>query len=158
MGSPERMSRVRQLSADDLMEGLAFSGEPVTLSREHFSGFAALTGDKHPIHYDAAYAAKTRFKRPVAHGLLLTSLTALGATSFSMSLEDAMVALVEQQMRFLHPAFVGDVVTPRFEVISNKPLADGRRAIVEIAVELSNHDGARILEGRHVYLLHRVAT
>jgi 3-hydroxybutyryl-CoA dehydratase len=158
MGSPERMSRVRQLSADDLMEGLAFSGEPVTLSQEHFSGFAALTGDKHPIHYDTAYAATTRFKRPVAHGLLLTSLTALGATSFSTSVEDAMVALVEQQMRFLHPAFVGDVVTPRFEVISNKPLADGHRAIVEIAVELSNQDGARILEGRHVYLLLRAAT
>jgi acyl dehydratase len=152
------MSRVPQLSADDLTVGLAFSGEPVTLSPEHFSGFAALTGDKHPIHYDAAYAATTQFKRPVAHGLLLTSLTALGATSFSMSMEDAMVALVEQQMRFLHPAFVGDVVIPRFEVISNKPLADGRRAIVEIAVELSNHDGARILEGRHVYLLLRAAT
>ena len=158
MGSPERMPQVPQLSADDLTVGLTFSGELVTLSPEHFSGFAALTGDKHPIHYDAAFAATTQFKRPVAHGLLLTSLTALGATPFSTALENAMVALVEQQMRFLHPAFVGDVVTPHFEVISNKQLADGRRAIVELAVRLSNQDGAHILEGRHVYLLRRTWT
>ena len=158
MGSPKRMSQVPQLSADDLTVGLTFSGELVTLSPEHFSGFADLTGDKHPIHYDAAFAATTQFKRPVAHGLLLTSLTALGATTFSTSLEIAMVALVEQQMRFLHPAFVGDVVTPHFEVISNKQLADGRRAIVELAVRLSNQDGAQILEGRHVYLLRRTWT
>jgi len=157
MVSPEHMSQVTQLFANDLTAGLTFSGKPVALSPEHFSGFAALTGDKHPIHYDAAFAATTQFKRPVAHGLLLTSLTALGATSFSTALENAMVALVEQQMRFLHPAFVGDVVTPDFEVISNKPLADGR-AIVELGVRLSNQDGAHILEGRHVYLLRRTPT
>lgn len=158
MASREHMSQVTQLFADDLTVGLTFSGGPVTLSPEHFSGFAALTGDRHPIHYDSAFAATTQFKRPVAHGLLLTSLTALGATAFSTSLENAMVALVEQQMRFLHPAFVGDVVTPHFEVISNKPLADGRRAIVELGVRLSNLDGAHILEGRHVYLLRRTPT
>ena len=61
-------------------------------------------------------------------------------------------------MRFLHPAFVGDVVTPHFEVISNKPLADGRRAVVELAVRLSNHERVHILEGRHVYLLRRNLT
>ena len=109
MGYPEQtMERAGQLFADDLAVGFAFRGEPTVLTAEHFSQFSALTGDKHPIHYDAAYAAKTRFGRPLAHGLLLTAMTALGATTLSASLEDAMIALVEQQMRFLRPAFVGD--------------------------------------------------
>ena len=149
------MQRATQLYADDLTVGLAFRGEPTVLSAEHFSQFAALTGDKHPIHYDPVFAAKTTFGRPIAHGLLLTAMTALGATSFSEAIEDAMVALVEQQMRFLRPAFVGDVVTPEFEVVSNRPSAAGRNAVVELAVGLSNRAGERILEGRHVYLLRR---
>jgi acyl dehydratase len=148
------MQRLEQLFSEDLAVGFAFRGEAATLSAEHFSGFAALTGDKHPIHYDAAYASNTTFRRPVAHGLLLTALTALGATSLSAAVEDAMVALVEQQMRFLRPAFIGDVVTPMFEVISNQP-ARGHRAIVEFAVTLQNQNGERVLEGRHIYLLRR---
>ena len=155
MASPEQsMHQVAQLFGDDLAVGFAFSGEATTLSSEHFSGFSTLTGDKHPIHYDAAFAAKTRFGRPVAHGLLLTALTALGATSLSAAIEEAMVALLEQQMHFLRPAFVGDVITPRFEVISNKS-ASGHRAVIELAVTLLNQDGERIIEGRHVYLLRR---
>jgi 3-hydroxybutyryl-CoA dehydratase len=149
------MQRATQLYADDLAVGFAFRGEAKLLSLEHFSQFAALTGDKHPIHYDPAFAAKTTFGRPVAHGLLLTAMTAFGATPFSEAIEDAMVALVEQQMRFLRPAFVGDVVTPEFKVASNKPSAGGRVAVVELSVVLSNQAGEHILEGRHVYLLRR---
>jgi len=149
------MPRTKQLFADDLAVGFVFRGEATALTSEHFSQFAALTGDKHPIHYDAAFAAKTKFGRPVAHGLLLTAMTALGATSFSEALEDAMVALVEQQMRFLHPAFEGDVLTPKFAVVSNKPSTGGRTAIVEFSVGLSNQAGKQILKGRHVYLLRR---
>ena len=119
------MPRAKQLFADDLAVGFFFRGEATALSLDHFSQFAALTGDKHPIHYDPAFAATTKFGRPVAHGLLLTAITALGATAFSASLEDSMVALVEQHMRFLHPAFVGDLLTPEFSVASNKPSAGG---------------------------------
>ena len=82
-------------------------------------------------------------------------MTALGATSFSEAREDAMVALVDQQMRFLHPAFEGDVLTPEFAVVSNKPSTGGRTAIVEFSVGLSNQAGKQILKGRHVYLLRR---
>jgi acyl dehydratase len=149
------MERPKQLFADDLIVGLSFRGETNTLSLDHFSGFAQLTGDKHPIHYDSAFAATTKFGRPLAHGLLLTAFTALGATAFSESLEDGMIALVEQQMKFLHPAFVGDVLTPEFTVTSNKPSSNGRTAVVELTIVLVNQAGEQILKGRHTYLLRR---
>jgi 3-hydroxybutyryl-CoA dehydratase len=147
------MDRPSQLFADDLVAGLRFHGEAKTLTTEMFLQFAALTGDAHPIHYSEAYAAKTRFGGPLAHGLLLTSLTALGATSFSRSVEDSMVAMLEQRMQFPRPAFIGDVVTPEFEVVSVAPTASGRTARVEMAVWLTNQDGERVIEGRHAYLL-----
>jgi acyl dehydratase len=40
-------------------------------SQEQFDRFAALSGDDNPIHVDAAFARRTRFGRPVAHGMLL---------------------------------------------------------------------------------------
>jgi acyl dehydratase len=149
------MDRPAQLFADDLVAGFRFRGEAKKLTAEHFTQFAAITGDKHPIHYDPDYAARTRFGRPPAHGLLLTSFTALGATSFSESLEDAMIALVEQTMKFLHPAFAGDVIVPDFEIVSNRTTASGRAGRVEIRVMLLNQDGECVLEGRHVYLIRR---
>ena len=142
-----------QLFADDLAPGFRFAGEAKTLSAEMFAAFAALTGDKHPIHYDASYAAKTKFGRPIAHGLLLAALTALGATGLSEQLEDSMIAMLDEHMEFLRPVFVGDVVLPEFEVVAVESKGDGRSARVEIAVGLSNQAGERVIAGRHAYLL-----
>ena len=50
-----------QLFADDLSVGQTFAGEPRAVGDEQFTLFARLTGDAHPIHYDDAFAAKTRF-------------------------------------------------------------------------------------------------
>jgi len=44
-------------------------GRPATpIAEEQFSLLARLAGDGHPIHYDEAFAAKTRFGKRVAHG------------------------------------------------------------------------------------------
>ena len=144
-----------QLFADDLAPGLRFEGDAKTLSREIFVAFATLTGDRHPIHYDESFAAQTRFGRPIAHGLLLAALTALGATQMSDRLQDCMIAMLEERMEFLRPAFVGDVVVPRFEVVAVAPSGSGRAARVEIAVSLSNQAGERLIAGHHAYLLRR---
>jgi 3-hydroxybutyryl-CoA dehydratase len=147
------MSDSRQLYADDLHEGFSFTGDEKPLTAEMFNGFAALTGDSHPIHYDEAYASSTRFGRPVAHGLLLVALTALGATELSSRLEAAMVALVSQRSEFLKPAFVGDRLRASYKVVSNVAGKSGVTARVELIVRVANSQGDTVLEGRHVYLL-----
>jgi 3-hydroxybutyryl-CoA dehydratase len=143
----------KQLFADDLSVGQTFAGESRAVGDEQFTLFARLTGDAHPIHYDDAFAAKTRFGKRLAHGLLLMSMTALGATALSRQLEDAMIAFAEQRCRFLRPVFVGDVVTSHFEVVSivRKPGRD--LALVRFNVRLLNGPGGAVLEGEHVYLL-----
>jgi acyl dehydratase len=147
------MSEDRQLYADDLYEGFSFAGSEKTLTVDLFNGFAALTGDRHPIHYDEAYASRTRFGRPVAHGLLLMAMTAVGATELSSRLEAAMVALLSQRSEFLKPAFVGDRLRASYEVLSNVAGKSGVTARVELIVRVANSQGDTVLEGRHVYLL-----
>lgn len=145
---------VEQLFADDLSVGQVFEGHAREIGDPQFTAFALLTGDDHPIHYDDAFAAKTRFGRRLAHGLLLVSMTALGATAMSRRLEDALVAFVDQQFRFLKPVFVGDVLTSRFEVASVAPKQAGVKALVTFKVTLVNAQSETVVEGHHTYLLH----
>jgi 3-hydroxybutyryl-CoA dehydratase len=142
-----------QLFADDLVVGQSFGGTARKVGDDEFQAFARMTGDDHPIHYDEAFAAKTRFGRRLAHGLLVMSMSALGATPMSRRIEEAMVAFVEQGARFVKPVFVDDVLTSHFtvEAIDRKPGRD--TAIVRFGVRLTNQDGETVLEGFHRYLL-----
>jgi acyl dehydratase len=40
------------------------------VTQEDIEAFARVSGDTNPLHTDPAYAAKTRFKEPIAHGML----------------------------------------------------------------------------------------
>src|SRR4051812_18869641 len=101
-------------SIDTIAEGEVFEGPSKTLTDAHFLAFSGVTGDVHPIHYDVEYAKATRFGKPVAHGLMLVSLTALGASNARERIDG--FVLVEQGSRFLAPACAGDTVTPRLTV------------------------------------------
>ena len=142
-----------QIFADDLTIGQIFVGEARRIGDDQFRAFADMTGDDHPIHYDDAYAAKTRFGKRLAHGLLVMSMTALGATPMSRQIEDAMVAFVEEGARFLKPVFVNDTLTSRFEVEAIDPKPARGVALVRFKVSLSNDRNEVVLEGHHCYLL-----
>lgn len=84
-----------------------------SFSQTDFDCFARLSGDNNPIHADADFSAKSRFGRPVAHGLLLCSvLRGLVETLFPGC------HLVDQSVMFPAPTFAGESI--RFTVaVSN---------------------------------------
>jgi acyl dehydratase len=43
-------------------------------SQAEFELFARVSGDDNPIHVDRTFSARTRFERPVAHGMFLYTL------------------------------------------------------------------------------------
>jgi acyl dehydratase len=143
----------RQLYADDFPPDYSFSGRWHTLDKAAFDHFASLTGDNHPIHYDDAYASRTRFGRPVAHGLLVMSLTAVGATDLSEQLHESMVAFAAVEAEFLTPVFVGDKIRPEFKVIAVHRRPGKTTARVEFQVEMRTQAGAVCLRGKHSYVL-----
>jgi 3-hydroxybutyryl-CoA dehydratase len=91
---------------DQMTVGSAAS-HTATIDAEMIAAYAAMTGDHNPIHEYAEYAQRTRFNRPVAHGLLvggfiqtaLTKLVAPGGVSTKYAID------------LLAPAFVGATVT-----------------------------------------------
>ncbi len=142
-----------QLHAEDFVVGQRFAGQTVTLDDGRFGEFARLTGDRHPIHYDDAYAARSRFGKRLAHGLLVTSITALGATPLSDLLEESMIAFVEQGMRFTAPALIGDTVSTEFTVGSVVLKPEKKSGVVSFDVTVVNQRGETLARGFHRYLL-----
>ena len=87
-----------------------------TVSDEDIVAFARVTGDEQPLHLDDAFAAKTRFKRRVAHGMLSAGL--ISAALGTRLAPDAVVVYLSQSIRFLRPVFPGDTITAQLEATS----------------------------------------
>jgi 3-hydroxybutyryl-CoA dehydratase len=135
------------MSGDPLQAGETFEGPSKTLTDAHFLLFSGLTGDVHPIHYDIEYAKQTRFAKPVAHGLLLAAMNALGASTARDQLEG--FVMVEQGCRFLRPAVVGDTIKPKF--VLEKTWDEGGRSFCRFKTTLVNQRHETLVEGFHVY-------
>jgi acyl dehydratase len=137
---------------EDFRVGERFEAPSRTLTDAHFLFFAGMTGDNHPIHYDDEYArAKTPFGRRLAHGLLLSSLTALGAGALASHVHESMIAFLEQRSRFRAPAFIGDTVYPALEVSELIPKQG--RGVLKLRATITNQHGELVLDGEHVYLV-----
>jgi 3-hydroxybutyryl-CoA dehydratase len=139
---------------DDFKLGEVFKSNPQTLSKKHFSLFAEMTGDAHPIHYDIDYARAKGWDAPLAHGLLLLGLCAIGAAPISRELTDSMVAMLGNDVRYKRPAFVGDTVTPQFTVLAVEA-KDNSRGVLRLAIALHNQRDELVLEGTHILMLRR---
>ena len=131
----------------EIEEGQVFRTPSKTLTDAHFLFFSGLTGDNHPIHYDVEYAKSTKFGAPLAHGLLLAGMTALGGSDASFQIDG--FVFVEQGSRFLKPVTVGDTI--RTELTVEKIWQEGKRRFVRFATAIINQRDEVVLEGFHVY-------
>lgn len=120
------------------------AGTVVTLTRSFtqsdFDRFAALSGDDNPIHVDPEFAARSRFGRPVCHGMLLYS-------TLSAALNDAFGPgrhHLEQELMFAAPTYAGDELLIRLE-LEEDAAADGP---LTVASTMTLPDGATACQGR----------
>jgi acyl dehydratase len=92
---------------DELREESEFATLGRTVSEADVVSFAALTGDQHPQHLDAEWAAAGPFGERVAHGMLLLSY-AIGLTRFD---PEYVVALRRvRDAVFKRPVCLGDTI------------------------------------------------
>ena len=136
---------------EDFTLGEVFRSSAKTLTDAHFLFFAGMTGDNHSIHYDDEYAKATRFGKRVTHGLLVTSMGALGASELSPLVEESMVAFLEQSARFLKPVLIGDTIRPELEVSELIPKTEV--GVLRLKTRITNQRDEVVLEGMHAYLI-----
>jgi len=83
-------------------------------SEEDVSLFAGISGDRNPIHVDREFAAKTRFKGRIAHGLLTAGTI---SAAIGMKLPGPGCLYLSQTLEFKAPVFIGDEITARVEIV-----------------------------------------
>ena len=108
-----------------------------TITEADVVSFAALSGDWHPQHADATWAAESRFGRRVAHGMLVLSYS-LGLMPLDPSRVVALRGL--REVVFKRPVFIGDTIRAEGRVEEVTPL-DGETALVHLGWRIVNqHD------------------
>jgi len=114
-----------------------------TITEEDIVRFAEITGDRNPVHLDAAWAAHSPFGKRIAHGLLTASL--IGGI-LGNQLPGPGAIYLSQTLRFLAPVYIGDTVTASVEVIALR----AEKRIVTLRTECVNQQGALVLTGEAV--------
>lgn len=112
----------------------------LTLTAEHVRAFAELSGDYNPLHFDAAFAARTTFGRLVVQGGLTTGLL---HALVAMDMPGPGTVFLSQNWKFTAPVYIGDTITADAEVVSVHP----SKPVTELRVHIRRADGTTVLEG-----------
>lgn len=81
---------------------------------EDVLSFAGISNDFNPVHVDADYAKKSRYKGQIVHGLMASSLF---SGIFGTQLPGEGCVYKSQSLRFRRPIYVDDLVTAEVEVL-----------------------------------------
>ena len=111
-----------------------------TFTAADVEAFAGISGDRNPLHFDAAFAASTRLGRLVVQGGLTTGLfNALVA----MELPGPGSVFLHQEWDYPAPVYIGDTVTAEAEVIE----ARADKPITRLRCVARRDDGTEVLRG-----------
>jgi itaconyl-CoA hydratase len=92
-----------------------------TISEADNTWFTLLTMNQHPLHFDAAYAAKSEFGKPLVNSCLTLSIVA--GMSVSDISQKAIGNLGWNDIRLIAPVFVGDTIYAESEVLAKRESA-----------------------------------
>jgi 3-hydroxybutyryl-CoA dehydratase len=118
-----------------------------TVSEDDVVAFAKVTGDDQPLHLDDAFAARTRFKKRIAHGMLSAGF--ISAALGTKLTPDAVVVYLSQHLRFRLPVAIGDTITAEVEVTA----IDEDKRIVTLRTDCVNQHGEAVVKGEATVLL-----
>lgn len=101
------MSDILSTDFDALEVGGRFQTRGRTITETDLVSFASLTGDFHPLHTDAEWAASSEFNGRIAHGMLLLSYC-VGL----VPLDPAQVLALRgfERIAFKRPVRIGDTI------------------------------------------------
>jgi 3-hydroxybutyryl-CoA dehydratase len=118
-----------------------------TVSQDDIVAFAKVTGDDQPLHLDDGFAAKTRFGKRIAHGMLSAGF--ISAVLGTKLAPKNVVVYLSQQMRFRLPVSIGDTITAEAEVTAIDP----EKRIVTVRTDCLNQNGDAVVKGEATVLL-----
>ena len=111
-----------------------------TVRLEDIALFTELTGDRNPLHYDEAVAARSRFGGLIVQGGVTSGL--LNAV-VAEDLPDPGSVFLHVNWSFKAPVRPGDEITAEVEVLE----ARADKPITRLRTTIANADGIVVLDG-----------
>jgi 3-hydroxybutyryl-CoA dehydratase len=125
-------------------------GDKFSTTREITDGliraFAELSGDHNPIHLDEEFAAKTRFGRRIAHGMLSGAFI---SAVLGYEFQERKIVYLSQTMKFISPVFIGDRITTTATVVRIRE----DKGVVVLETICTNQNGEITLKGEAAVMI-----
>jgi len=117
-----------------------------TITDELIRAFAELSGDHNPLHLDEDFAAKTRFGRRIAHGMLSGAFI---SAVLGFEFRERKIVYLSQTMKFTAPVFIGDTVTTTATVRNIRE----DKGIVALETTCTKQDGTVAVQGQAMVMI-----
>jgi 3-hydroxybutyryl-CoA dehydratase len=119
-----------------------------TFTESDVLSFAEISGDRNPVHIDPKFAATTRFKRQIVHGMLTAGMI---SAVLGMQLPGPGSIYLKQELNFRAPVYFGDTITATVTV--TKVRED--KPIVTLKTVCTNQEGAKVIDGEAVLMVQK---
>lgn len=134
-----------RLYFDDLEVGHEWVSIGRTVTEADVVNFAGLSSDFNPIHIDHEFARATPFRRPIAHGLLVLSISS-GLLQHAPPVH-TLAFLGIFDWNFAAPVYPGDTIRVRSRIQELEVRGAGRRGAVTWYHEVINQEGKVVQHG-----------
>jgi acyl dehydratase len=125
---------------DRLELGARFRSRGRTITEADLVAFAALSGDSHPLHTDAEWAAASEFGERIAHGMLIISY-GVGLVPFDPEWVLALRGF--ERVVFKRPVRIGDTIRVEGELEAKREL-DAATGLAEFGWRVVNQRDAAV--------------
>lgn len=105
--------KAKELTFDNICIGDSVSFTKVW-TKEDVSTFSMLCGDTNPLHLNEDYAMTTDFKKPIVHGMLVSSSF---STLVGMYLPGKYCLYLKQDILFKKPVYINDILVIEGSVV-----------------------------------------
>jgi len=123
-----------------------------TITESDNTWFTLLTMNQHPVHFDAEYAAKSEFGKPLVNSCLTLSIVA--GMSVSDVSQKSIANLGWTDIKLPGPVFVGDTLMAESEVLDKRESKSRpTQGIVTIRTIGKKQDGSIIMEFERAMLV-----
>lgn len=107
--------------------------------------FAELSGDYNPIHVDDEYAAKSKFKQRIAHGMIVGAL-------ISRALVDGIGTggiYLSQNLKFVNPVFIDDTIVITIKITGMR----SEKGIATVETNAAKLNGDVVVKGDAIIMM-----
>ena len=114
--------------------------------------FTLLTQNTNPIHFDAAYASQTEFKRPLVNSCFTLALVT-GQSVIDLTV-NGVANLGWEDVKLPHPVFEGDTIYAKSEVLETRESKSRpNQGVVRVKSTGMNQHGEVVIEFRRTFLI-----